>query len=64
MENLLIIDDEKSLLDLLTVVFKKEGYGVKAAISAIKALEILEKERRRPGHYRHQDAPDKAAWTS
>ena len=44
METILIIDDEKSLLDLLTVVFKKEGYGVKATISAARAFEILEKE--------------------
>ena len=43
MENLLIIDDERSLLDLLGLVFKKEGYGVKTAVSAVKALEILDK---------------------
>ena len=44
MDNILIIDDEKSLLDLLSVVFKKEGYGVKTSLSAPKAFEILEKE--------------------
>ncbi|MCJ7642848.1 MAG: sigma-54 dependent transcriptional regulator, partial [Candidatus Aminicenantes bacterium] len=44
MESILIVDDEKSLLDLLTVVFKKEGYSVKTAISGPKAREILEKE--------------------
>jgi len=44
MENILIVDDEKSLLDLLAVVFKKEGYSVKTAISGPKAREILEKE--------------------
>ena len=44
MENILIVDDEKSLLDLLSVVFKKEGYGVKTASSGAKAREILEKE--------------------
>jgi two-component system, NtrC family, response regulator PilR len=44
MENILIVDDEKSLLDLLSVVFKKEGYGVKTASSGPKAREILEKE--------------------
>lgn len=44
MDNILIIDDEKSLLDLLTVVFKKEGYGVKTALSAKKGLEFLEKD--------------------
>jgi len=44
MENILIVDDEKSLLDLLSVVFKKEGYGVKIASSGVQAREILEKE--------------------
>ena len=34
METILLIDDERSLLDLLTVVFKKEGYAVKAAPTA------------------------------
>jgi len=43
MENILLIDDEQSLLDLLSVVFKKEGYGVKTALSAAAAYEILEK---------------------
>jgi two-component system response regulator PilR (NtrC family) len=44
MESILIVDDEKSLLDLLSVVFKKEGYGVKTASSGVQAREILEKE--------------------
>ena len=44
MEQILIIDDEKSLLDLLTVVFKKEGYAVRTALSVAKGLETLERE--------------------
>jgi len=44
METILIIDDEKSLLDLLTVVFKKEGYAVKSAQTAARGFEILAKE--------------------
>jgi two-component system, NtrC family, response regulator PilR len=44
METILIIDDEKSLLELLTVVFKKEGYGVKTAPTAAGGFEILAKE--------------------
>ncbi len=44
MDNILIIDDEKSLLDLLSVVFKKEGYGITTALSAPKAFEILEND--------------------
>ncbi len=44
MENILVIDDERSLVELLTLVFKKEGYGVKQAMSGQKALDILAKE--------------------
>jgi two-component system response regulator PilR (NtrC family) len=43
METILIVDDEKSLLDLLTVVFKKEGYAVRTALSAAAGFEILGK---------------------
>jgi DNA-binding NtrC family response regulator len=44
METILIIDDEKSLLELLTVVFKKEGYTVKTAQSAAGGFEALAKD--------------------
>ena len=44
MDNLLIIDDEKSILDLLGVVFKKEGYRVHTALSAKTALELIQRE--------------------
>jgi len=42
MDTILIIDDEKSLLDVLSLVFKKEGYEVKTATSGGEALEILQ----------------------
>lgn len=42
MEKILIIDDEKSILDLLSVVFKKIGYGVETCISAPKAFELID----------------------
>jgi DNA-binding NtrC family response regulator len=41
MDRLLIIDDEKSILDLLSVVFKKEGYKVETALSAKAALDFI-----------------------
>ena len=44
MENILIIDDEKSLLDLLSVVLKKEGYRVKTCLAPSKLFDLLEKE--------------------
>jgi DNA-binding NtrC family response regulator len=44
MEKILIIDDEKSVLDMLNVVFKKEGYRVKKSLSAQKALELIDEE--------------------
>ncbi len=44
MVKILIIDDEKSILDLLSVVFKKKGYRVKTSLSAKTALELIDKE--------------------
>ncbi len=44
MDKILIIDDEKSILDLLSVVFKKEGYTVETSLSAKTALELIDKE--------------------
>jgi len=44
MEKILIIDDEKSILDLLNVVFKKEGYQVETFFSPSKALEYIDNE--------------------
>lgn len=44
MEKILIVDDEKSLLDLLSRVFVKEGYRVETTTSAARAIEIIEKE--------------------
>lgn len=43
-EKILIVDDEKSILDLLTVVFKKEGYEVQTSLSAKKALDLIDKD--------------------
>ena len=43
MDRILIIDDEKSILDLLSVVFKKEGYKVATALSAKAALDYINK---------------------
>jgi len=43
-EKILIVDDEKSILDLLTVVFKKEGYKVETSPSAPKALDLIDKD--------------------
>lgn len=44
MEKILIVDDERSLLDLLSRVFLKEGYLVETTTSATRAIEIIEKE--------------------
>ncbi len=44
METLLVIDDEKSLLDLLSMVFKKEGYRVVTNPGTPKAHELVETE--------------------
>jgi len=44
MDTILIVDDEKSILDLLTMVFKKEGYRVVTNPGTPKAFEILDGE--------------------
>jgi DNA-binding NtrC family response regulator len=44
MDKILIIDDEKSILDLLSVVFNKEGYTVETSLSAKTALELIDKD--------------------
>jgi two-component system response regulator PilR (NtrC family) len=42
METILIVDDEKSILDLLGVVFKKEGYQVKTNPGTPKVFELID----------------------
>jgi DNA-binding NtrC family response regulator len=44
METILIVDDEKSILDLLSVVFKKEGYRVKTCLGSPKVYELIDEE--------------------
>jgi DNA-binding NtrC family response regulator len=44
MEKILVIDDEKSILDLLSVVFEKEGYAVETSLSATRAVELMGNE--------------------
>ena len=44
MDKLLIIDDERSILELLNTVFKKEGYEVETSLSASKAMELIARE--------------------
>ncbi len=44
MEKMLILDDEKSIVDLLSLVFSKEGYSVDTCLSAVRAIEMIDKE--------------------
>jgi len=44
MDKILIIDDEKSIIDLLTIVFKKEGYSVLSSLSAPRGIELIDLE--------------------
>ncbi|MCK7499640.1 MAG: hybrid sensor histidine kinase/response regulator [Comamonadaceae bacterium] len=64
METILIIDDEKSLLDLLTVVFKKEGYAVKSALSAAARLRDPGQGGRSTSSSPTSRCPAPTAWTS
>jgi len=40
----LIVDDEKQVLDLFTKLLEKEKYAVKTAVSGEEALEMINKE--------------------
>ena len=44
METIIIIDDEKSIVELLTMVFSKEGYAVKSFVPSGRVMDSLEKE--------------------
>jgi len=44
MDTILILDDEKSIVDLLSVVFRKEGYQVKAYPASADILDFLRDE--------------------
>jgi two-component system response regulator PilR (NtrC family) len=44
METVLIVDDERSILDLLSVVFKKEGYLVKTNPGTPNIFDVIEQE--------------------
>jgi DNA-binding response OmpR family regulator len=39
----LVVDDEQSVLDVLTVAFKRSGMDVKTALTAEAAMELLQK---------------------
>ncbi|ACH38680.1 response receiver histidine kinase [Citrifermentans bemidjiense Bem] len=41
----LIVDDEKVILDLTAIILKNRGYQVFTALSALEGLEVIEKER-------------------
>ncbi|MCI5224871.1 MAG: sigma-54-dependent Fis family transcriptional regulator, partial [Candidatus Electrothrix sp. AR4] len=45
MPRILIVDDELSMRDFLTILFEKEGYEVTVAPNAAAALEITESEK-------------------
>ncbi len=53
---LLVIDDEASIVDLLTLVLAGEGYQVEAAHSVTEARQHPRPPRLRPRPLRHDDA--------
>ncbi len=44
METILIIDDEESILDLLSLVFRKDGFQIKTCSEAEKVFDIIQTE--------------------
>jgi two-component system, NtrC family, response regulator PilR len=41
LKNILIVDDEQSMCDFLSILLEKEGYSVKSTVSANEAMKIL-----------------------
>jgi PAS domain S-box-containing protein len=41
MDNILVVDDEKDIIELLTLILEKEGYKVESALSGQEALKKL-----------------------
>jgi two-component system response regulator PilR (NtrC family) len=41
MSNILIVDDEKSMCDFLSIMLEKDGYGVKVAQNGISAAKLI-----------------------
>ncbi|MCK7509685.1 MAG: hypothetical protein MZV70_40340 [Desulfobacterales bacterium] len=56
METILIVDDEKNYLLVLSAVLEEEGYEVLTAPGGLEALEIHKASDARPGAHRHEDA--------
>ena len=44
MPRILIVDDERAVLRMLTVAFSKTGYEVRTAVHAQEAMELLDRE--------------------
>ena len=44
-DTILVVDDEKAILNMFTLAFSKKGYRVQTANSAEEALEILKTEK-------------------
>ena len=45
MNNILIIEDEKSVSDILKAYLEKEGYGVYSTVSGLDGIELFRKEK-------------------
>ena len=44
MEKILVVDDEQSLRDVLSIMLKRAGYAVTSAMDGEEAIEFLNKE--------------------
>ena len=52
-KRILVVDDEKDTVEMITVLLELEGYQVFAALSEVEAMKFLEMERR--GDFRGRD---------
>ncbi len=44
-DTILVVDDEKAILNMFTLVFSKKGYQIRSTENAKEALEILKTEK-------------------
>ena len=56
MNNILVCDDDTSIVDSIEIYLQQEGYQVFKAYDGVQALEVLKKRRYSAGDHRCDDA--------
>ena len=59
MNNILVCDDDKDIVKIISVYLTNEGYNVKTAYNGREALDILEREENSFVDFGYYDAGDR-----